>query len=109
MALANALCTRAGTAIASCGEDGQVKVWSKSLMLRSTLYQSAAPVLQLAWNPTSEALAFCSGQSIYIRNLQSTQQMAVDGAHEGLVLALDWATACECIVSGGEDGRFKVW
>ena len=35
------------------GEDGAVKIWSRSGMLRSTLVQSASPVYALAWSPDS--------------------------------------------------------
>ena len=40
-----------GQAIATCGEDGLVKIWSKLGVLRSKLAENPTPVYSLAWSP----------------------------------------------------------
>ncbi|CAM9144759.1 unnamed protein product, partial [Lampetra fluviatilis] len=40
-----------GTALATAGEDGLVKIWSRSGMLRSTLVQQGSPVYSACWVP----------------------------------------------------------
>ena len=36
------------------GEDGAVKIWSKSGMLRSTLATNTSPVYCVSWSPDSQ-------------------------------------------------------
>lgn len=61
----------AGNAIATGGEDGQVKVWSRAGMLRSTLMAADDPVYCLAWGGSAGSqLLVCSGSSVSIRSLQ---------------------------------------
>jgi WD40 repeat protein len=51
------------------GEDGQVKIWSRSGMLRSVLAQAGTPVMSVAWSPDGDQVAFSSGQNITIKSL----------------------------------------
>ncbi|PKU37154.1 hypothetical protein llap_12543 [Limosa lapponica baueri] len=59
-----------GTALVTVGEDGQVKIWSKSGMLRSTLAQQGTPVYSVAWGPDSEKVLYTSGKQLIIKPLQ---------------------------------------
>jgi len=59
-----------GSALATAGEDGQVKVWSRTGMLRSTLVQADAPVHALSWGKDGDSLAFCSGGGVAVKPLQ---------------------------------------
>ena len=51
-----------GAGIVTGGEDGAVKIWSRSGMLRSTLAQNAAPVYALSWAPDSQV------DDLYLQN-----------------------------------------
>jgi WD40 repeat protein len=51
-----AICVRwnhSGTAFASGGEDGAVKIWSATGLIRATIAQNRHPVHALAWSPDS--------------------------------------------------------
>ena len=48
----------AGTALVTAGEDGLVKVWSRSGMLRSTLATQATPIYTAVWSPDSDQVRF---------------------------------------------------
>lgn len=98
-----------GTALATAGEDGQVKVWSRNGMLRSTLAQADAPIYALAWSADSNQLLYCSGPNIVIKSLQSSAKEVAWRAHDGVALKVDWSPISGLIVSGGEDCRYKVW
>jgi intraflagellar transport protein 80 len=100
--------TATGTALATGGEDGLVKVWSRNGMLRSTLAQNESPVYALAWAADSDQLLFSSGQTITIKSLQSNTKNISWKAHDGLVLKVDWSPISNLVVSGGEDCRYKV-
>ncbi|XP_065889257.1 intraflagellar transport protein 80 homolog isoform X3 [Dysidea avara] len=89
------------------GEDGQVKVWSRSLMLRSTLVQSSSPVYSVSWSPDSSQLLYTSGKHLIIQSLQPSSKPLQWKAHDGLILAVDWSLLGNLIISGGEDRKYK--
>ena len=113
------------------GEDGAVKVWSRSGMLRTSLAQSgtpfpipyittftmyihiynisASPVYSTSWSPESDQVLYTSGRSLVIKPLQPSAKPVHWKAHDGLVLAVAWSTANSTVVSGGEDRKYKLW
>uniref|UniRef100_A0A8C4PYQ4 Intraflagellar transport 80 homolog (Chlamydomonas) n=1 Tax=Eptatretus burgeri TaxID=7764 RepID=A0A8C4PYQ4_EPTBU len=98
-----------GTALATVGEDGLIKIWSRTGMLRSTLAQQGNPVYSVAWSPDSDRVAFTTGQQIIVKPLQPNTKPLQWKAHDGVVLKVDWNPLNGLIVSGGEDCRYKVW
>jgi intraflagellar transport protein 80 len=111
----------AGTAIATAGEDGQVKVWSRAGMLRSTIAQADEPAYCVCWGGGSSSgqLLFCSGSNVTIAALQGAGGVGANSksssgaqaswkAHDALVLKADWSAATNLIVTGGEDCKYKV-
>lgn len=98
-----------GTAIATAGEDGAVKVWSRSGMLRSTLTQMPHAVYSVVWSPDCEHLLFACGRKIHLKSTQAGQKQVEWKAHEGIVMQLDWSFVNNTILSGGEDCRYKIW
>ncbi|NWR97117.1 IFT80 protein, partial [Motacilla alba] len=97
-----------GTALVTAGEDGQVKIWSKSGMLRSTLAQQGTPVYSVSWAPDSDKVLYTSGQQLIIKPLQPNAKVLQWKAHDGLVLKTDWNSVNDLILSAGEDCRYKV-
>ena len=89
-------------------KDGQVKAWSHSLMLRSTLVQSSSPVYSVSWSPDSSQLLYTSGKHLIIQSLQPSSNPLQWKAHDGLILAVDWSLLGNLIISGGEDRKYKV-
>ncbi|XP_005092728.1 intraflagellar transport protein 80 homolog [Aplysia californica] len=98
-----------GTALLTAGEDGQVKTWSRSGMLRSTLTQNSIPVYSAAWGPDSDQVLFTNGRQLVIKPLQANAKPQMWKAHEGIVLCVDWNHVNNLILSGAEDKRYKVW
>ncbi|NWI87343.1 IFT80 protein, partial [Pitta sordida] len=98
-----------GTALVTVGEDGQVKIWSKSGMLRSTLAQQGCPVYSVAWAPDSEKVLFPAGKQLIIKPLQPSAKVLQWKAHDGVILKTDWNSVNDLIVSAGEDCKYKVW
>ena len=90
------------------GEDGAVKVWSRSGMLRSTLAQNGSPVYGGCWSPDNGRVLFCCGKQLTIKSLQANAKPTQWKAHDGVVLSIDWSATSNTIVSGGEDCKYKV-
>lgn len=98
-----------GSAMVTVGEDGQVKIWSRSGMLRSTLVQAGTPVYSVAWSPDSDHILHTSGKQLVIKPLQAAAKPIQWKAHDGVVLKVDWNSINNIIISGGEDCKYKVW
>lgn len=98
-----------GSAMATVGEDGQVKIWSRSGMLRSTLSQVGTPVYALCWAPDSDHILYTSGRQLVIKPLQAAAKPLQWKAHDGIVMKIDWNPINNMILSGGEDCKYKVW
>lgn len=98
-----------GTALVTVGEDGQVKIWSKTGMLRSTLAQQGTPVYSVAWGPDSEKVLYTAGKQLIIKPLQPNAKVLQWKAHDGIILKVDWNSVNDLILSAGEDCKYKVW
>ncbi|XP_064639074.1 intraflagellar transport protein 80 homolog isoform X2 [Lineus longissimus] len=98
-----------GTALVTAGEDGQVKIWSRSGMLRSTLAQNSSAVYSVAWGPDSDQVLFTSGKQLVIKPLQANAKPQMWKAHEGVILKIDWNPVNNLILSGAEDCKYKVF
>jgi intraflagellar transport protein 80 len=98
-----------GSALASSGEDGSVKVWSRTGMLRSTLNQMPQAVYSVVWSPDGEHLLFACGQKVHLKSIQAGQKQVEWKAHDGVVIQLDWSFVNNTILSAGEDCKYKIW
>lgn len=99
-----------GSALYSAGEDGELKVWSKSGNLRSTPVKTGHAIYAVAVGPTGEELCYVNEKKLCIEGVgerKSTPQSWV--AHEATILCVSWNAVSNRIVSGGEDCRYKVW
>lgn len=105
-----------GSAILTGGEDGDVKIWSKSGNLRSTLVSTGQCVYAVCWGPDDDQAVIASGKSLIVKSVQSggggsgsrNKNLQWD-AHGGIVLCVDWNVSNKFIVSGGEDCVYRVW
>ena len=61
-----------GTGLLTSGEDGSLKIWSRSGMLRSTLTQTDSPIYSAAWSPFSQNILYCHGKIMTIQPFTST-------------------------------------
>lgn len=106
-----------GAGLLTAGEDGAIKVWSRSGMLRSTVVQNEPTAVRCAcWSPASDAIAYAQAACVSIRPLAAVAGGGSGGskttkwrAHDGMVLCLGWSADRQRLATGGEDGRYKVW
>ena len=69
---------------------------------------SGTPVYSGCWSPDSDQVLYASGKTLIVKPLQPSLKPTQWKAHEGLVLAVDWSSANNLIISGGEDRKYKV-
>lgn len=98
-----------GSALVTVGEDGHVKLWSKSGMHRSTLLETGNAVYACAWSPGSDAVLLTAKDKLMIKPLQPSGKVEEWKAHDGVILTVDWNPINGRIISGGEDRKYKVW
>lgn len=98
-----------GNSIATGGEDGILKIWSRTGQLRSTLASTGKCIYSLTWGSNSEEILFTCGKDLIIRPIHAASKQIQWKAHDGCVLKIDWNPLTNLIVSAGEDGRYKVW
>ncbi|XP_013386357.1 intraflagellar transport protein 80 homolog isoform X2 [Lingula anatina] len=98
-----------GTAMVTAGEDGLVKIWSRSGMLRSTLVQNSSPVYSVCWSPDNDQILLTNGKQLVIKPMQANAKPVMWKAHDGVILKADWNASNNLILSGGEDCKYKVW
>jgi intraflagellar transport protein 80 len=98
-----------GSAILTAGEDGDVKIWSKSGNLRSCLVSTGQTVYCSCWGPDDDQILIGNGKALMIKTVQANRKNLQWNAHDGIVLCVDWNVANGFIVSGGEDCTYKVW
>ncbi|XP_028134909.1 intraflagellar transport protein 80 homolog isoform X1 [Diabrotica virgifera virgifera] len=98
-----------GTGLLTAGEDGMIKIWSRSGMLRSTVVSSENSVYGASWSPDSQSIAYTQGKCLIIKQLAPNTKPLKWKAHDAIVLCLAWSSVSELIVSGGEDCKYRVW
>jgi len=95
-----------GSALATGGEDGCVKVWSRVGMLRNTVASTRYPIYCICWGRQDEIL-YCSGKTLTIE--QKERKQTQWKGHDGTILSVEWNPVNNLIVSGGEDCKYRVW
>ncbi|XP_067210138.1 intraflagellar transport protein 80 homolog isoform X2 [Linepithema humile] len=98
-----------GSALLTAGEDGFIKIYSRSGMLRSTLVKASLPVLTSSWSPDSSMILYSQGGNLLLQPFNSNCKPRKWHAHDSLILTACWSQRNELIVSGGEDCRYKIW
>lgn len=92
-----------GSSIATAGEDGLVKIWSRTGILRSTLASCGSAITTLNWDSTGKYLMYSSGGNVTIRSASFKQDQVQIRAHRRLIVCSDWSRASNEIITGGED------
>lgn len=98
-----------GTAILTAGEDGDLKIWSRSGNLRSTLVSTGQSIYAASWGPDDDQIVIATGKVLMIKSVQVKKKNVQWNAHEGIILCADWNVSNGLIVSGAEDCMYRVW
>ena len=117
-----------GSSLLTGGEDGAVKQFSRNGNLRSKLATHSHPITAVCWAPDQLRFAYTYNNKICIHTVQASSgassnsggavvagpSAAAGGvqswsAHSSAVLCCDWHSISGCLLSGGEDGTYRVW
>ena len=99
-----------GSTIATGGEDGFLKTWSKQAELRNSLVKDSTPIYSIKWNHDASFILYSTEKTLNILPvLKGGMKPLKWRAHDELILCVDWNHANKLIISGGEDRKYKVW
>lgn len=104
-----------GSAIVTSGEDGFLKVWSQAGVQRSILQNAGKCIYTVVWGAEStefagECVLYTVGSEVVVKPLNPAVKKQLKWkAHNGAVVCADWSRMSNIIVTGGEDGVYKVW
>ena len=65
-----------GTSLLTSGEDGQLKIWSRSGMLRSTHTQAESQIYSAVWSPFSTGVLYSSGKIMTIQSFSANSKVS---------------------------------
>ena len=66
-----------GTGLLTSGEDGLLKIWSRSGMLRSTHAQTDSPIYSAVWSPFSSSILYSYGKVLTVQPFTSTNDKVI--------------------------------
>lgn len=104
-----------GGAMVTSGEDGTVKGWSASGFQRATIASAGKCIYTLVWGAEStdmggECVLFTTDHDVIIKPLGAgVKRQTQWKAHNRVILCADWSRMNNLIVTGAEDGLYKVW
>jgi len=96
-----------GKYLAVGGQDGQVKVWRDHELI-ATFANAPAWIDQLAWNHTSNQLAFSLGRYVQIWDADAQEIVVTLDFHDSSVLGIDWRRDGQYLAVNGYQG-VKIW
>ncbi|WP_103125997.1 WD40 repeat domain-containing protein [Nostoc cycadae] len=89
------------------GQDGQVKIWREHELI-ATLENAPAWVDKLAWNHTSNQLAFSLGRYVQVWDADQHEIIVTLNFDNSSVLGIDWRSDGQYLAIGGYQG-VKIW
>ena len=95
-----------GTAIATVGEDGAVRVWDPET--GEERYAIPGGYIAVRFSPDGSLLA-TAGQDLKVWNSATGEEVLAFDGHAGLVVAVDFSSDGSQLVSGGSDTLAKIW
>jgi intraflagellar transport protein 80 len=104
-------CSMDGSSLVSTGEDGEVKLWSRTGNLRSNLASFYRPLHSFSYG-SNDSIVVANGNQLCILSLQTKSnriQWEAQPPESGDILTVDWSPQAKKILCGGEDGRFRLF
>ncbi|MBE9007063.1 WD40 repeat domain-containing protein [Fortiea sp. LEGE XX443] len=96
-----------GKFLAVGGQDGIVKIWQENELI-ATLENAPAWVDKLAWNHTSNQLAFSLGRYVQVWDADQREIAVTLNFDNSSVLGIDWRSDGQYLAIGGYQG-VKIW
>jgi WD40 repeat protein len=96
-----------GKYLAIAGQDGKVKIWRENQLINS-LENEPAWVDKLAWNHTSNLLAFSLGRYVKVWDAETEEIVITLNFEKSSILGIDWRKDGHYLAISGYQG-VKIW
>ena len=96
-----------GKYLAIAGQDGKVKIWRENQLI-NTLENEPAWVDKLAWNHTSNLLAFSLGRYVKVWDAETEEIVITLNFEKSSILGIDWRKDGHYLAISGYQG-VKIW
>ncbi|XP_030758485.1 intraflagellar transport protein 80 homolog isoform X3 [Sitophilus oryzae] len=85
-----------GTGLLTGGEDGFIKIWSRSGMLRSTVVSSDNSIYGACWSPDSQSIAYTQGKCVIVKQLAPNTKplkwsRSLEKPNTGSIYKMSWS------------------
>lgn len=98
-----------GLSIATGGEDGLLKIWSRNGVMRTTLASCGSTITSINWDCTGKYIMYTHGGMITVKSASFKQDQTQFRGHRRLITCSDWNPASNEIVTGGEDRMARIF
>ena len=96
--------------IASCGEDGVVRIWTREGKLIHEVAGHESAVWSVAFHPGGDLLASCSSDgTIRIWNPETGEPLRTLNGHDGLVRSVRFSPDGQKLLTASYDGTARLW
>lgn len=96
-----------GKFLASCGSDGNLKLWSSTDWSESRLYTSSLPLTFTAFSPDSRLILVAEAERVKILEVATGREVAVLSGHDGFIQTARFSPDGRKIVTAGSD--IRLW
>lgn len=104
-----------GTGLLTSGEDGLLKVWSRSGMLRATHVQTDCPIYAAVWSPFSSGVLYAAGKVLTIQPFAANSKVCSSNSPLGCFSNvidreiaeryMEWTHRHVCVCDDGDGGK----
>jgi WD40 repeat protein len=97
-----------GNYLASADQNGMVQIWQATTG-RSTFPPNDQAAMVVDWSHNGKYFATGSGQTIQVREIESSNVVAIFTRHVNTILTLSWSPDDTLMASGSVDGSLYIW
>ncbi len=98
-----------GKTLATSGDDGSIKLWTRTGEPIKTLTEQHSLVYSMSWTPDGQTLAIGSKDGTVELWNPNGDRLKTLSASKSIIRTVDWTPDGKILATGGDDGLIKFW